>query len=141
MKPREICWRSRQSTSNYSVKSSSQLCKVCHIELELWIAISHLTFQLCTGDEGVYDPGEDRNNSELLSLLKQESGENPVFEGYRVSFEDQYGDQHDWQSGVTTQLYLCRQLYVHYNSQVYPVRGYEIILFSDAVVFCTCAGK
>ena len=88
----------------------SWLCVAVHI--------SPLTFDLCAGDEGVFDPGEDRNNSELLSLLKQESGENPVFEGYRVSFEDQYGDLHDWQSGVTTQLYLCRQLYIHYNSQV-----------------------
>ena len=54
--------------------------------------------------------------NELLSLVQQEGGDNPTF--YKGSFEDQYGDIHDWQTGVVTQHYLCRQLYLHYNQTV-----------------------
>lgn len=69
------------------------------------------------GDEE--DLGEEASNAELVSLLSEESGDHPVFRSYRESFEDQYGDVHDWSGGVTTQLYLCRQLYIHYTIQVW----------------------
>ena len=59
---------------------------------------------------------EDGANAELVELLAQESG--GQISADRESFEDQYGDMHDWTSGVTTQLYLCRQLYLHYTLQV-----------------------
>ena len=51
-------------------------------------------------------------------LLKQEGGDNPVFDSYRSKFEDQYGDLHDWQASTSTHLYLCRQLYLHYTQVV-----------------------
>ncbi len=59
--------------------------------------------------------------NELLALMKQEGGEDPA--SYRGSFEDPYGDIHDWQTDVVTQHYLCRQLYLHYNQQVRGVVG------------------
>ncbi len=59
---------------------------------------------------------EEGANTELVELLAQESG--GQISADREPFEDQYGDMHDWTSGVTTQLYLCRQLYLHYTLQV-----------------------
>ena len=66
--------------------------------------------------ETVDDLELTKYTNELLSLVEQEGGDNPTF--YRGSFEDQYGDIHDWQTGVVTHHYLCRQLYLHYNQQV-----------------------
>ena len=64
------------------------------------------------------DPEEEKYSNELLMLVKQEGGDNPVFESYRSKFEDQYGDLHDWQASTTTHLYLCRELYRHYTQVV-----------------------
>lgn len=56
-----------------------------------------------------------RYTNELLALADMEGpGENL----YRGSFEDEYGDTHDWQIDVVTHHYLCRQLYLHYNYHV-----------------------
>lgn len=65
-------------------------------------------------DEGLDDTEQTKYTNELLELMALEGGDNL----YRGSFEDQYGDIHDWQSGVITHHYLCRQLYLHYNQQV-----------------------
>ncbi len=59
---------------------------------------------------------EEGSNTELAQLLAQESGGQVT--GGREPFDDHYGDAHDWSSGVTTQLYLCRQLYLHYTFNV-----------------------
>ena len=64
------------------------------------------------------DPEEEKYSNELLMLVKQEGGDNPVFDSYRSKFEDQYGDLHDWQASTTTHLYLCRELYRHYTQVV-----------------------
>lgn len=61
---------------------------------------------------------ENKYNKELLVLLKQEGGENSVFESYCSTFEDQYGDRYDWESDTATQPYLCRLLFTHYNHHV-----------------------
>lgn len=61
-------------------------------------------------EEELIDEG---SNAELVTLLSQESGS--PFRGAGEAFEDKYGDVHDWNSGVTTQLYLCRQLFLHYS--------------------------
>ena len=66
------------------------------------------------------DPEEDKYSNELLMLIKQEGGDNPVFDSYMSKFEDQYGDLHDWQTGTTTHHYLCRELYLHYTQAVRP---------------------
>lgn len=68
--------------------------------------------------EGEMDPEEEQYTEELLKLLKMESEDNDLFSSYKSTFKDQYGDQHDWQSGTTVQHYLCRQLYLHYTTQV-----------------------
>ena len=67
-----------------------------------------------SGDEA----GENKYNKELLVLLKQEGGENSVFESYCSAFEDQYGDRYDWESDTATQHYLCRLLFTHYDHHV-----------------------
>ena len=67
-----------------------------------------------SGDE----PNENKYNKELLALMKQEGGENSMFESYCSAFEDQYGDRYDWQSDTVTQHYLCRLLFTHYTHHV-----------------------
>lgn len=74
--------------------------------------------EACVGTGDDEDLVEEACNNELTSLLSQESG--GQVSGGREPFEDQYGDTHDWTSGVTTQLYLCRQLYLHYTLNVSP---------------------
>ena len=64
------------------------------------------------------DPENEQYNEELLQLLKMESEGNDLFQSYKSTFNDQYGDQHDWQSGTTMQHYLCRQLFIHYTCHV-----------------------
>ncbi len=64
------------------------------------------------------DPDEEKYNKILIDLIKQEGGDNPVFDSYESKFEDQYGDLHEWQSGSTVRHYLCRQLFIHYTQQV-----------------------
>lgn len=75
--------------------------------------------------EDEIDPEEEENSNELLWLLKQEGGDNPVFESYKSKFEDEYGDLHDWQGGTPIQHYLCRQLYTHYTQHVQEARLQE----------------
>ena len=53
-----------------------------------------------------------------MALVAQEGGVNL----YRGSFEDEFGEIHDWQNDLVTHHYLCRQLYLHYNQQVGVVK-------------------
>lgn len=71
-----------------------------------------------TEEEGEADAEDEVYKEELLQLLQRESEGKNVFQIYKSSFKDEYGDQHDWQSDTTVQHYLCRQLYLHYTQQV-----------------------
>ena len=51
-------------------------------------------------------------------MLREEGGENPVFETYCSPFEDHLGDQYDWVDETVTQKYLCRLLYTYYTPEV-----------------------
>ena len=58
------------------------------------------------------DNPETVRNPRLVELLKEEGWET---EGV---FEDEYGDVHDWNNGVSVQHFLCRCLYLHYTQHV-----------------------
>ena len=89
------------------------------MDLHIIIIIS-----VCTGGGGRRGgdeedlANENKYNKELLDLLRQEGGENTVFESYCSAFEDQYGDRYDWEGDTATQHFLCRFLYAHYKHLV-----------------------
>ena len=68
-------------------------------------------------EEALDDIELSRHTHELLELVELEGGVNLTLKG---SFEDEYGEIHDWNSDVVTHHYLCRQLYLHY---ILHVRG------------------
>lgn len=85
------------------------------------MCISFFVFFCLPADSthGQDETGDDlelsKYTNELMALVAQEGGVNL----YRGSFEDEFGEIHDWQSDLVTHHYLCRQLYLHYNQQVF----------------------
>ena len=99
----------------------------------------------CPADPvGVEEEGADAEDEvyqeELLQLLQRESEGKDVFQNYRSTFKDQYGDQHDWQSDTTVQHYLCWELYLHYTQQVCFRRALQDLgMCEHNVYLCVCA--
>ncbi|XP_065916446.1 TBC1 domain family member 2B-like [Dysidea avara] len=72
-------------------------------------------------EQTVVDPEEEKAKKDLLGILKNEAGENLPFVGsdnklQLQTFEDQYGELHDWAQGNEIQHFLCHQLYLHFTS-------------------------
>ncbi|XP_064395380.1 uncharacterized protein LOC135342564 isoform X2 [Halichondria panicea] len=112
----------RLNQAEHDKRISAEKLKLVERERELvWVKAKYTRLFSDKFKPSVHGPGdedelvEEGANTELVELLAQESG--GQISADREPFEDQYGDMHDWTSGVTTQLYLCRQLYLHYTLQ------------------------